>query len=257
MGQNASIPEIIPDTVDLVQFEVKKQAKIFSEISSLSYEDFLKCLSELNDLSRKCLDPQGKQLVFVVKKGTDSSLLWKGTVRIACVKIDPQTKKIDSYKLLTLKKFLQVFQVFQTNIHSMIASEQHRLNSPTSSPSRCFGGGVVGNSSGSSAANDLTASILMDHLDNISCSTSSSSGSGAEEITECCICLDRKPQVSLPCAHVYCLPCIEQWNVENKTCPICDEKLQSTDDTWELSEIPEVDEISEEICSTLMKLSKD
>ena len=28
---------------------------------------------------------------------------------------------------------------------------------------------------------------------------------------ECVICLERKPEVSLPCCHAYCLPCIEQW----------------------------------------------
>ena len=33
------------------------------------------------------LDANGKQLVFAVKKGTDSTALWKGTVRVACVKV--------------------------------------------------------------------------------------------------------------------------------------------------------------------------
>ena len=36
----------------------------------------------------------------------------------------------------------------------------------------------------------------------------------------------------LPCAHSYCLPCIEQWNVNHKTCPVCRETVQSTDDGW-------------------------
>jgi hypothetical protein len=38
-------------------------------------------------------------------------------------------------------------------------------------------------------------------------------------LDECCICLERKPDVILPCTHSYCLPCIEQWNVDHKTCP--------------------------------------
>jgi len=54
------------------------------------------------------MDSNGKQLVFAVKKGTDSTLLWKGTVRIACVKLDPVTKKVDTYRFLNLSEFLRV-----------------------------------------------------------------------------------------------------------------------------------------------------
>lgn len=53
MGQQvSSLPQkILPcDTVDSLQFEIKKQAQIFSEIGSLSYEDFQKCLADLNNL---------------------------------------------------------------------------------------------------------------------------------------------------------------------------------------------------------------
>ena len=48
-------------------------------------------------------------LVFAVKKGTDSSFLWKATVRIACVKIDAESKNIDSYRCLNLKQYLRVY----------------------------------------------------------------------------------------------------------------------------------------------------
>ena len=27
----------------------------------------------------------------------------------------------------------------------------------------------------------------------------------------CVVCMERKPDVILPCAHCYCRPCIEQW----------------------------------------------
>ena len=32
-------------------------------------------------------------------------------------------------------------------------------------------------------------------------------------VEDCCICMERKPEVSLPCTHSYCLACIEQWYV--------------------------------------------
>uniref|UniRef100_A0A182IZM9 RING-type domain-containing protein n=1 Tax=Anopheles atroparvus TaxID=41427 RepID=A0A182IZM9_ANOAO len=291
-GQASSIShKILPaDTVDSLHFEIKKQVHIFSEINNLAYEDFQKCLADLNRLSRKCLDPSGKQLVFAVKKGTDNSILWKRTVRIACVKIDPETRKIDCFKLLTLQQFLQVFRTFQTNLHAMVTVESARIHSPTASPSRDSRSAAddgepsaspMGRSdttvrpspSTSSASSDsshnrfvfpegTTASMLMAQVDAIAGGKPSGcdveqEGETLNDQNECCICLERKPEVSLPCAHSYCMPCIEQWNIHQKTCPICDEALASTDDTWVLSEMPEANEVSEEICATLQKLSAE
>lgn len=34
-----------------------------------------------------------------------------------------------------------------------------------------------------------------------------------ENNKECCICLERKHEVILPCMHSYCLPCIEEWYI--------------------------------------------
>ncbi|EAL41124.4 RING finger protein 141-like [Anopheles arabiensis] len=308
MGSQASSisQRILPaDAVDSLQFEIKKQVHIFSEINNLGYEDFQKCLADLNRLSRKCLDPNGKQLVFAVKKGTDNSILWKRTVRIACVKIDPETRKIDCFKLLTLQQFLQVFRTFQTNLHAMVTVESQRIHSPGASPSRSSTGSsatgppdtppsakvdgagpsaaaagaarpppespartatpttVPLSSSASTCSSSgggtfvfpdcTTASILMAQVDAIAAGPADAT----DHADECCICLERRPEVSLPCAHSYCMPCIEQWNIHQKTCPICDEALASTDDTWVLSEMPEANEVSEEICATLLKLSNE
>ena len=59
----------------------------YKEIAGLNYEEFLDYVSDLNEISSHFLDANGKQLVFAVKKGTDSTALWKGTVRIAFVKV--------------------------------------------------------------------------------------------------------------------------------------------------------------------------
>ncbi|KAJ9585215.1 hypothetical protein L9F63_002978 [Diploptera punctata] len=232
MGQSSSSESVIPETVENIQEEIVRHARIFSEIAALTYEDFQSCLGKLNTLSRQCTDSNGKQLVFAVKKGTDSTLLWKGTVRIACVKLDPVTKKVETYRLLNLSEFLKVFKTLQCQL---TAAQQSSQQSETE---------------GATALDKklLTATMLLEEVDNVTVCP-------GERLTECCICLERKPDVMLPCAHSYCMPCIEQWNVNNKTCPICRETLDSTDDTWVISEVPGAHEISEEIFCSLMDLA--
>lgn len=66
----------------------------------------------------------------------------------------------------------------------------------------------------------------------------------------------RQIQVSLPCAHSYCLSCIEQWNVDHKTCPICREKLENTDETWVLEDKPNPHDVQMEIKKSLFGLTK-
>lgn len=54
------------------------------------------------------MDAEGKQLMFTVKTDSDSSVFWKGTIRIICVKIDPSTDEVETYRVLNLNQFLKV-----------------------------------------------------------------------------------------------------------------------------------------------------
>ncbi|XP_075742436.1 RING finger protein 141 isoform X2 [Rhipicephalus microplus] len=42
------------------------------------------------------------------------------------------------------------------------------------------------------------------------CTSTLFSGVLGTELEECCICMEHKPEVTLPCTHSYCLRCIEQ-----------------------------------------------
>lgn len=195
-------------------------------------------------------------MVFAVKKGSDKTpLLWKATIRIACVKVDPQTKKIADYKLINLKQFLQIFNNFQNHINAMSVSEDKQRsnnsscnNSPTAAAGR----------------HRLDVSYLMNQLHNTDkvfnfddCDVEVDGGASSSTAgEECSICLDRKPEIILPCSHFYCTPCITQWNLTNKSCPICMEELSDTSEGWVISEMPDAQEVNEEIYAILTSLSK-
>lgn len=56
---------------------------------------------------------EAKGLVFAVKKGTDATPLWKATLQIACVTVVPETREVESYRLLSLEQFLNVFNTIK------------------------------------------------------------------------------------------------------------------------------------------------
>ncbi|GLH14099.1 Protein of unknown function [Gryllus bimaculatus] len=185
MGQLPST-EHIPETMENVQGEIFRHARIITEIASLTYDDFQKCIRDLNVLSKQCTDPNGKLLVFAVKKGTDSTVLWKGTVRIACVKIDPVTKQIDTYRLLNLSEFLKVFNTLQCQFTAaQQSSTNERVLQESMSSSTLAGGYDAQNQ-----MKQLTATMLLEEVDHVT-------SPPGERLNECCICLERKPDKNL------------------------------------------------------------
>lgn len=131
MGQqqsSSSNENFIPQTIKTIHYEVATHIKTITEISTITYEDFQKCLSALNELSKNCIDSNGNQLIFAIKKGSDSSLLWKATVRIATVRVDSTTRKIKSYRLLNLKEFLCVSKTFESHLQAMMSSEKQSVS---------------------------------------------------------------------------------------------------------------------------------
>lgn len=58
-------------------------------------------------------------------------MLWKATVQIACVKVDPDSRQIESYKFLSLKQFLRVFKTFQSHLQVMVSSERQQVDTET------------------------------------------------------------------------------------------------------------------------------
>ncbi|XP_063239763.1 RING finger protein 141-like [Bacillus rossius redtenbacheri] len=225
MGQSTSVDgsSPVPNTLGYLQ-EVVRHTRFLTEIAGLSYEEFQQNLNDLNKLTRQCVSADGKQLLFAVKKGTDASVLWKGTVRVACVKVDPGTRAVESFRLLSLREFLRVSKTLRSQL---LAAAQGAEDRPPA----------------------FSVSALLREME-------LGEDSDLDRLSECCICLERRPEVMLPCAHSYCLPCIEQWKVNNSTCPLCRGYLDS-DEAWVISEAPGAHEVSSELSESLMALASE
>lgn len=255
MGQSYSCENSLPERVTTLQDDIFRQARSITEIANLSYSEFQQHLGDLNKLSKHCMDADGKVMVFAVKKGTDSTFLWRGTVRIACIKVDLSTNKIDTYRLLTLGQFLKVFRSIQNQFAAAQQSSTDRGSRSTSIDESETSSSSISPSETNTSHTFTSSDALKIFEQRVQ--EAASGLLDVDKLTECCICLDRKPEVMLPCAHSYCLVCFEQWNVKHKTCPICREALESSDETWVISDFPAESEISEDICHTLMKLANN
>ena len=210
----------------------------------MSYEEFLDYINDINEISSQFLDSNGKQLVFAVKKGSDSTAIWKGTVRVACCKVDATSKAVDSYRLLTLKQFLAIFKALQTQTAALQGDTASTSSDSSEPPSP---------SSPSETAGRRKTHPLT--LAKFSASTFLEEALGGSSVEECCICIERKPDLILPCTHSYCVPCIEQWNVNHKTCPVCRETVENTDDGWVISDGPDSEDIATQIQKSLMEIA--
>jgi len=290
IGRNALAQEL-KTNVDFLHEQIRKHSRTLRQLTILTYDDLQSKVKELNELSSRFVDCNGKQLQFSLKdhyEGEMPSVMWKGLVRIRVSKINPETAAIEKRRDLNLKQFLQVYNTMvemQRTIavgleddeddeddaigikgsgHDTWDTELGEEAAATSSSSH--------NTPASKKASfrhkkiDMSASVLLDEFDpNTSSSHSSLGGKPLLEdddellrssTDECCICMESKPEVSLPCAHSYCLPCIEQWNVDHKTCPICRETLENTDETWVLEDKPNCEDVQLEIKKSLFGLTK-
>jgi len=244
-----------------LQGEVFRQTRTLQRLAGLTYDQFLGYIKELNEISSHFLDSNGKQLVFAVKKGSDSTLLWKATVRVACVKIDVSSKDIESYQALNLRQFTQVYDRLK---NQLAAIDSIAESTAAAAGSQDEARAALKNIS--LEITDLGTTLLQNQKRDLDDSGStvevgaaggvSPSKKAASIPDECIICLERRPDTILPCAHSYCLPCIEQWNVDHKTCPVCRETLTSTNDGWVISDGPDALEIATDIQKALMNLTQ-
>lgn len=223
MGQGPSIDQTLAD-LRHQPGKLQAQISVLGQIATLTYADFVKSVEDLNKITSTFSDCRGKQLQFVVKKGTDDTFLWKATVRIRCYKVNTRTQRVDSCRSLTLRQYALMHREIIDQIASLSNLQSPRPDS-------------------------VTASAIFDDF--------SMAERGSEDDDECCICMERKAEVILACGHNFCEICIDNWTSErcHSNCPLCRERVAGTDDTWVLTEKPDNGDYESDIKGYLVGLA--
>ncbi|KAM7085076.1 RING finger protein 141 isoform 6-T7 [Molossus nigricans] len=175
--------------------KVAKHVTLVRESGSLTYEEFLGRVAELNDVTAKVASGQEKHLLFEVQPGSDSSAFWKVIVRVVCTKL---------YKDITSQA-----------------------------------AGVLAQSSTSEDPDENSSSVT-------SCQASLWMGR-VKQLTdeeECCICMDGRADLILPCAHSFCQKCIDKWSDRHRNCPICRLQMTGANESWVVSDAPTEDDMA-------------
>ncbi|KAF3829989.1 hypothetical protein GH733_001414, partial [Mirounga leonina] len=141
--------------------KVAKHVTLVRESGSLTYEEFLGRVAELNDITAKVASGQEKHLLFEVQPGSDSSAFWKVVVRVVCTKL---------YKDITSQA-------------SGVLAQSSTSEDPDEN---------------SSSVTSCQASLWMGRVKQLT------------DEEECCICMDGRADLILPCAHSFCQKCIDK-----------------------------------------------
>ncbi|XP_044538345.1 RING finger protein 141 [Gracilinanus agilis] len=197
--------------------KVTKHLSLVRESGSLTYEEFLGRVAELNDVTAKVASGQEKHLLFEVQPRSDSSAFWKVLVRVVCTKINKSSGIVEASRIMNLYQFIQLYKDITSQAAGVLAQ------GPTTSE---------GTAENLSSVSSCQASIWMGRVKQLT------------DEEECCICMDGRADLILPCAHSFCQKCIDKWSDRHRNCPICRLHLTGVNDSWVVSDAPTEDDMA-------------
>lgn len=220
MGQQGSSHD--GSVVDVIQGKLKHHAEILTRMAKLSYKEFKDSVMELNHITSSIIDKHGKQLQFSIKGGSDDTILWKATVRVECRKVQAHSNKVWGRRDLTLRHYILVYKEITDQVNNL----------PPATPG------------GTATQVDICASMILRDTEH-----------SLELEDECCICMQNAAKTILPCAHKFCENCCREWTDLQHTCPVCRENVASSNDTWELTDVPDSSEYATEVRDVLVGIA--
>ncbi|XP_033645626.1 RING finger protein 141-like isoform X2 [Asterias rubens] len=231
------------------------QGHLLKQIATLKYADFVKAIEGLNTISNTLSSSRGRYLVFSIIPGTDcTSMLWRSKVRVKCCKMTSAlSPECESTRTMTLKQFVQVYASIMQQCESI--EDRQRSTDVTSAS----GESTMNNNSDIEEAEDVGATEIDDESEDHQTIDSSETHwlevssifATVEQVSlestdegDCCICMEKKSDIVLNCAHTYCQACIDDWRKQHNTCPLCMGDIGSSKDVWTLPDKPNTEEMT-------------
>lgn len=212
MGQQISGQAVVSRLPE----KLVKHAGLVRDSGYLTYEEFLGRVAELNEVTAKLAAGQQKHLLFEVQPGSDASALWKVAVRIVCTKINKEDGIVEASRIMNLYQFNQLYKDITSQAAEVLAGE---------GAAECSSGQL-------SSAESCQASMWMGRVKQLT------------DEEECCICMDGKADLILPCAHSFCQKCIDRWSGQSRNCPICRIQVTAANESWVMSDAPTEEDIA-------------
>uniref|UniRef100_A0A3Q1FYD9 Ring finger protein 141 n=1 Tax=Acanthochromis polyacanthus TaxID=80966 RepID=A0A3Q1FYD9_9TELE len=184
-----------------------KHAGLVRDSGYLTYEEFLARVAELNDVTAKLAAGQQKHLLFEVQPGSDATALWKVAVRIVCTKINKENGMVEASRIMNLYQFIQLYRDITSQAAEVLSAE----------------GATEGSSAQLPSTDSCQASMWMGRVKQLT------------DAEECCICMDGKADLILPCAHNDRI---------SRNCPICRLQVTAANESWVMSDFPTEDDIA-------------
>ncbi|CAB1444392.1 unnamed protein product [Pleuronectes platessa] len=193
-----------------------KHVGLVRDSGYLNYEEFLGRVAELNDVTAKLAAGQQKHLLFEVQPGSDATALWKVAVRIVCTKINKENGSLEASRIMNLYQFIQLYRDITSQAAEVLSAEGASQDPSGQLPS----------------TGSCQASMWMGRVKQLT------------DEEECCICMDGKADLILPCAHSFCQKCIDKWSGQSRNCPICRLQVTAANESWVMSDFPTEDDIA-------------
>lgn len=191
-----------------------RHAALVKDGGYLTYDEFLARVAELNDVTARLASGQQKHLLFEVQPGSDSSALWKVAVRIVCTKINKESGVVEASRIMNLYQFIQLYKDITSQAAELSAESAREGPSADHDTESC------------------QASMWMGRVQELT------------DEEECCICMDGKADLILPCAHIFCQKCIDKWSGQQRSCPVCRLTVTAASDSWVVSDFPSEQELA-------------